>query len=94
MGVIGPIHKCGLSRPAGADLQPISSILIDMMQCRIESIDERCGVGHSTSAYQEMEMAKGQQRSGREPKKPKAEKPKPTATSSFADKQPKPKSGK
>lgn len=39
-------------------------------------------------------MAKGQQRSGREPKKPKAEKPKPSATSSLSDKQPKSKSGK
>jgi hypothetical protein len=40
-------------------------------------------------------MAKGQQRSGREPKKPKAEKPKPAAaTSSFGGKQAKPKSGK
>jgi hypothetical protein len=38
-------------------------------------------------------MAKGQQRSGREPKKPKAEKPKPSATASFGDKA-KPKSGK
>jgi hypothetical protein len=39
-------------------------------------------------------MAKGQQRSNREAKKPKAEKPKPAATSTFGDKQNKPKSGK
>jgi hypothetical protein len=38
-------------------------------------------------------MAKGQQRSTREAKKPKAEKPKPATTSSFSDKL-KPKSGK
>jgi hypothetical protein len=37
-------------------------------------------------------MAKGQQRSNREAKKPKAEKPKPSATSSLSDK--KGKSGK
>jgi hypothetical protein len=46
-------------------------------------------------AYQEMAMAKGQQRSNREAKKPKAEKPKPAAaTSSFTDKKAKPKAGK
>jgi hypothetical protein len=39
-------------------------------------------------------MAKGQQKSGREAKKPKAEKPKPSATSSFSDKGSKTKSGK
>lgn len=39
-------------------------------------------------------MAKGQQRSNKEAKKPKAEKPKPVATSSFSDKKAKPKAGK
>jgi hypothetical protein len=41
-----------------------------------------------------MAMAKGQQRSNREAKKPKQEKPKPAATSSFSDKKAKPKTGK
>jgi hypothetical protein len=42
-----------------------------------------------------MEMAKGQQRSNREAKKPKQEKPKPAAaTSSFSDKKAKPKTVK
>jgi hypothetical protein len=52
----------------------------------------KCG-GANLPADQEPTMAKGQQRSNREAKKPKAEKPKPAATSSFTDKA-KPKSGK
>jgi hypothetical protein len=72
---------------------PLLSIVNWAMQLRVQRGRRALDAGAVCPLFQETTMAKGQQRSGREPKKPKAEKPKPSATSSFADKS-KSKSGK